>query len=81
MRSFLSPGERRTLEAADAHPLPDDVRSEGYETEGDVIRLFMDLFDARLGPECEPPATARADESAQLLLLQSAPRLLKGDRW
>lgn len=75
-RRFLSPGERRDLAALAEHPLPDETRSEGYETEADVYRLILDTFDAALIGSEEASRAARPEESEQLALIghPSTPR-------
>ena len=73
-RAFLSPGERRLLAELEEHELPAELKAEDYTNEADVVRSFMDAFDARLEAGLEPSRTAQEDESEQLALLQPPKR-------
>lgn len=68
MTAFLSPGERRLLAALDEHELPPEVRElPFYSTEGDVVRLFMDTFDAHMTGIPEPRRALREGEDQTTL--------------
>lgn len=71
MTGFLSPGERRHLAALDEHELPLEHQEFGYYTEGDVVRLFMETFDAHVVDIPEPRRAMREGETEQMLLHES----------
>lgn len=65
---FLSPGERRILAELDEHEIDVECQELGYFTEGDVVRLFMETFDAHMLDIGEPRRAVRADETEQMVI-------------